>query len=45
MGDCQSHIVESAAVGHFMPGGRFPRVKLERKTAPEKIVAANGEQI
>ena len=25
--------------------GMFPRVKFERKTAPTKFVAANGEQI
>ena len=27
-----------------MPEGMFSRVKLERKTAPKKAVAANGEQ-
>ena len=28
-----------------MPETMFPRVKLERKTSPKELVAANGEQI
>ena len=28
-----------------MPEGMFPRLRLERKTAPKNLVAANGEHI
>ena len=35
---------DSGAAGHMMPDTMFPRVKLERKTTPKKLVAANGEQ-
>ena len=27
----------TGAAGHVMPAGMFPRVKLERKTAPKKL--------
>ena len=37
--------MDSGAAGHVMPDTMFPHVKLERKTSPEKFVAANGEQI
>ena len=37
--------LDSGAAGHVMLEGMFPRVKLERKTGPNKFVAANGEQI
>ena len=37
--------MDSGVAGHVMPETMFPRVKLERKTTPEKFVAANGEQI
>ena len=37
--------MDSGAAGHVMPEGKYPRVKLERKTAPKKFVAANGEHI
>ena len=37
--------MDSGAAGHVMLEGMSPRVKLERKTAPKKMVAANGEQI
>ena len=37
--------MDSGAAGHVMPETMFPRVKLERKTTPKNIVAANGEQI
>ena len=36
--------MDSGAAGHVTIEGMFSRVKLERKTAPEKVVAANGEQ-
>ena len=31
--------------GHVMLETMFQRIKLERKTAPKKFLAANGEQI
>ena len=37
--------VDSGAAGHVMLEAMFPRVKLERKTAPKKLVAAFREQI
>ena len=37
--------MDSGAAGHVMPETMFPHVKLERKTSPERFVAANGEQI
>ena len=37
--------MDSRAAAHVMPVTMFPRIKLERKTAPMKFVAANGEQI
>ena len=37
--------MDSGATGHVMLETMFPRVKLERKTSPKKLVAANGEQI
>ena len=37
-------MLDSGAGGHVMLEGMFPRVKLERKTAPNNFVAANGEQ-
>ena len=37
--------MDSGAAGHVMPERMFPHVKLERKTSPNKFVAANGEQI
>ena len=38
-------IIDSGAACHVMPETMFPHVKLERKTSPNKLVAANGEQI
>ena len=37
--------VDFGAAGHVMIEVMFPRVKLERKTSPNKFAAANGEQI
>ena len=37
--------MDSGAARHGMPETMFPRVKLERKTSPNKFVAATGEQI
>ena len=37
--------MDTEAAGHVMMAGMFPRVKLERTNAPEKFVAAHGEQI
>ena len=38
--------MDSGAAGHVMLQAMFPRVELERKTTPKKLVAANdGEQI
>ena len=37
--------MDSGAAGHVIPETMFPRVKLERKTSPKKLVAAKGEQI
>ena len=37
--------MDSGAAGHVMPEGMFPRLRLERKTAPKNLVAANGEHI
>ena len=37
--------MDSGAAAHVMPETMFPRIKLERKTAPKKFLAANGEQI
>ena len=37
--------MDSGAAGHVIPETMFPHVKLERKTSPERFVAANGEQI
>ena len=37
--------MDSGAAGHVMLETMFPRVKLERKTSPKKLVTANGEQI
>ena len=37
--------MDSGAAGHVMLEMMFPHVKLDRKTSPKKIVAANGEQI
>ena len=37
--------MDSGAAAHVMPVTMFPRIKLERKTAQMKFVAANGEQI
>ena len=37
--------LDSGAAGHVMPEGTFPRVKLGRKSAAKKFVAANGEQL
>ena len=36
--------MDSGAAGHVKPEAMFPHVKLERKTTPRKLVAANGEQ-
>ena len=43
MGECQSH-VDSGVAGDVVLEGIFPSVKLERKTTPKKLAAANGEQ-
>ena len=37
--------MDFGAAAHVMPETMFPRIKLERKTAPKKFLAANGEQI
>ena len=37
--------MDSGAARHVIPETMFPRVKLERKTSPKKLVAASGEQI
>ena len=37
--------MDSAVAGHVMLEGMIPRVKLERRTAPKKLVAAEGGQI
>ena len=37
--------MDSGAAGHVMPETMFPQVETERKTPPNKFVAANGEQI
>ena len=37
--------IDSAAVGHVMLDGMFPRVRLERKTSPKRFGAENGEQV
>ena len=37
--------MDSGAVGHVMPEGMFPRIKLERKTSPKRFVATNGAHI
>ena len=37
--------MESGAAGHVIPETIFPRDILERKTSPNKFVAAKGEQI
>ena len=37
--------MDSGAAGHVMIEGMFLRVKLERKTAPKKFVAATGAEI
>ena len=36
--------LEGGAAGNVLPERVFPRVKVARKTATKKIVAANGEQ-
>ena len=37
--------MDTGAAGHVMLEGMFPLVKFERKTAPKKFVAADGEHI
>ena len=37
--------MDSGAAGHVIIEGMFPRVKLEHKTAPKRLVAASGEPI
>ena len=37
--------MDSGAAGHVMLEGMFTRVKLERKSSPNKFVAAKGEHI
>ena len=37
--------MDSGVAGHVMLEGMFPCVKLQRKAAPKKFVAGNGEQI
>ena len=37
--------MHSGAAGHVMLETMFPRVKLERKTSPNKFVAAKGDHI
>ena len=34
----------SGVAAHVMPEGIFSRVKIERKTSPQRFVAANGQQ-
>ena len=41
----ESPCMDSGAAGHVMLQTMFPRVKLERRTSPKKLVTANGEQI
>ena len=36
--------MDSGVAVHVMPEGMYPLVKLERKTAPKRVVAAIGEQ-
>ena len=38
-------IMDTGAAGHVVLAEMFPRVKLDRTTAPKKFVAANGEKI
>ena len=35
---------DTGVEGHFMLEGMFPRLKLERKSAPHRFDAANGKQ-
>ena len=42
--DAKPVTMDSGAAGHVMIEGMFPRVKLERKIAPNKFVAVIGEQ-
>ena len=37
--------MDTGAAGHVMLAKMFPRVKLDRTSAPKKFVAANGERI
>ena len=37
--------MDSGAAGHVMLEAMFPCVQLERKTSPNRFIAANGEQI
>ena len=37
--------IDSGDAGHRVIERMFPRVKLERNSAPKKFAAANGEQI